>query len=139
MRNPLTVDDFTPGQDIPAYKVLIPHRKYRKYNRLIKEINPLHFNKNYAQKLGFDDIVVAGNFLFTYIPKWIIDWIGRIEVIKNVTITFENPVYINEKIIHEGKIISIEPDEDGTIIQCDYTVKKPDGLLTATGTILLKF
>ena len=131
--------DFKVGQELPIYKVLVSYKNYRKYNRLIKEINPLHFNKNYAQKLGYETIVVAGNFLFTYVPKWIIDWVGDAAVIKNITVKFENPVYIDEEIIHKGEITSITDTDDKKIVKCKYTVSKTTGEKTSQGTVLLNF
>ena len=81
------------GHEIPPLKVKVDAKNYRRYNRMIQEVNPIHMSKLYAQKIGFEDIVIAGNFLFTYIPKWIIEWTGDIKVIKKITIKFENPVY----------------------------------------------
>lgn len=127
------------GQTLPPFRVHVETKIYRRYNRIIKEINPIHFNKNYAQKLGYEDIVVAGNFLFTYIPKWILDWIQDVEAIQKVTIKFENPVYINEEIIHNGKIIDIKDESDKKIIICEYYVEKPDGLRTSFGQVILSF
>ena len=134
--NPVTA---TIGQEIPIYRVHIAKMIYRKYNRIIKEINPIHISKSYAQNLGYDDIVVAGNFLFTYIPKWISDWIKDVNVLKKITVKFENPVYIDEEIIHTGKIVDISQKEGNIDIICEYTVKKPDGLKTSYGEIYLMF
>lgn len=125
------------GQEIPSFRVHVARMIYRKYNRIIKEINPIHINKNYAQKLGYDDIVVAGNFLFTYIPKWILDWIKDVNYLKKINIKFENPVYIDEEIIHKGKIIDIEERDLEKKIICEYTVEKPEGLRTSYGEIYL--
>lgn len=127
------------GQKTPPYQVKVDGKIYRKYNRLIGEINPIHFNKAYAQKLGFENVVVAGNFLFTYIPKWILDWIGDASAIKNITIKFDNPVYIDDEIIHTGKITEINKDTVSKKIICKYEVKKLDGTFTSSGKITLNY
>ena len=137
-------DSFNPetavvDQEIPPLRVNIARMIYRKYNRIIKEINPIHINKNYAQKLGYDDIVVAGNFLFTYIPKWILEWIKDPNLLKKVTIKFENPVYIDEEIIHKGKIVEIHEDNLTKKIKCEYIVEKPNGLRTSYGEMFFSY
>ncbi|MHA1147249.1 MAG: MaoC/PaaZ C-terminal domain-containing protein [Promethearchaeota archaeon] len=124
-------------QKIPPFRVHVARIIYRKYNRIIKEINPIHINKNYAQKLGYEDIVVAGNFLFTYIPKWILEWVKDPKLLKKVTIRFENPVYIDEEIIHKGKIVEIDEDNLEKKIKCEYTIEKPNGLRTSYGEVFL--
>ena len=128
---------FTIGQELPVYEVKVDSQMYRKYNRLIKEINPIHFNKKYALKLGYDDIVIAGNFLFTYIPKWVIDWVENVEAIKKIDVKFENPVYPEDTIIHKGKITDIREENEKTLIECDYEVEKPSGERTSYGKVTL--
>ncbi len=120
-------------------KVTVENKKYMRYNRIIGEINPIHFNKSYAIKLGFDNIVVAGNFLFTYIPKWLINWTGDPTAIKEITVEFENPVYIDDQIVHKGKIIDIKLEKDQKTVVCDYWVEKPSGVRTSKGRVKLAF
>jgi len=127
------------GYKIPEFKITISAQNYRKYNRLIKEINPIHISKKYAQKAGFDTIIVAGNFLFTFIPKWLVDWIGDVEPIKNITTKFVNPVYPDDLIIHKGIIIEVTESNDLKIITCKFTVEKLNKDLTAKGEIVLSF
>lgn len=128
------------GDQIPEYSVFIDEKMYKKYNRLVGEINPLHFNKNYAKKLGFEDIVVAGNFTFGYIPKWIIDWTGDIACIDQISVYFEKPVFINDQIKHKGKVTKIDVKNDKKFIDCSFTVEKTVGNEIVTrGYIQLSF
>lgn len=127
------------GQEIPPFKVKIESKSYKKYNRLIHEMNPLHKNTEYAQNLGFDNIVVAGNFLFSYISKWIISWVGEINAVKKITVKFGNPVYIDENLIHKGKIIEIQDKNNQKLIFCEYQVEKFNGEKVMNGVIKLTF
>lgn len=137
----LNPKNLTVGQELPFFEVKVESQIYRKYNRLIKEINPIHFNKKYAQNLGYETIVVAGNFLFTFIPKWIIDWIGaeNVSAIKNINVKFENPVYPDDKIMINGKIVNIEKQNDNRIIECEYIVKKANEENVFRGNVILNF
>lgn len=125
------------GQKIPPIKAKIEKKVYGKYNRLIHEINPLHFNLKYAQKLSFDNIVIAGNFLFSFITKWIIDWVDDIKLIKNITMQFGKPVYIDEEIVYKGKIVEIQNVGNKKIIICKYLVEKLSGEIVMNGIIKL--
>ncbi len=135
-KNPI---NFEIGQKIPPFKVKIEKKVYGKYNRLIHEINPLHFNLNYAKKLGFDNIVIAGNFLFSFITKWIIDWVDDIKLIKNISMQFGKPVYIDEEIVCKGKIVEIQNVGNKKIIICKYLVEKLSGETVMNGIINLIF
>ena len=129
------------GQEIPPLAIKVERRTYKKYNRLIKEINPMHLSKMYVQKLGYDDVLVAGNFLYSYIPKWIINWIGaeNVETIKNINVKFENPVYPDDEIIINGKIVNVEKKNEKKIIECEFNVRKPDTERVFSGNIKLVF
>ncbi|MFX1274077.1 MAG: MaoC family dehydratase [Promethearchaeota archaeon] len=137
--NPIDPNELKIGYELPEYVVEISAQKYRKYNRLIKEINPIHISKKYAQRAGYDTIIVAGNYLFTFIPKWLVDWIADVNPIKNITINFVNPVYPDDKLIHQGKINEIEELDGSKILKCEYTVKKSNNEITASGEIILSF
>jgi len=141
MREKSFLVNLKEGQNIPPLIIKVERKTYKKYNRLIKEINPMHLSKIYVQKLGYDDVLVAGNFLYSYIPKWIIDWIGaeNVETIKNVNVKFENPVYPDDEIIINGKIVKIEKDNNLKTIDCEFNVRKPDAERVFSGNIKLVF
>jgi len=132
------INDFVIGQVIPSSKVKIDKKTYKSYNRLIGEINPIHLSKKYAQNLGFDDIVVAGNYLFSIINKWIVDWIKDVKIFKKISIKFENPVYPDDEITFLGKISNIDNSENERLIICNYQGKKSNDIEVMNGTIELK-
>jgi acyl dehydratase len=132
------INDFVIGQVIPSSKVKIDKKTYKSYNRLIGEINPIHLSKKYAQNLGFDDIVVAGNYLFSIINKWIVDWIKDVKIFKKISIKFENPVYPDDEIMFLGTISNIDNSGIEKIIICNYQGKKSKDIEVMNGTIELK-
>ena len=48
------------GQIIPPLTVKLEKKTYKQYNKLIKEINPMHLSKIYVQRLGYNDVLIAG-------------------------------------------------------------------------------
>ena len=127
------------GLKLPIYKIKIDAKKYRRYNRLIGEINPIHLSKKYAQNAGYKTIIIAGNYLFTYIPMWLIDWTGNVENIKNITIRFDTPVYPDDEIVHEGEVKEITESINEKIVRCNYSIRNTSGEITAIGEIILSF
>ncbi|TFG01691.1 MAG: hypothetical protein EU540_03130 [Promethearchaeota archaeon] len=128
------------GQEIPSFKVKMEKKTYKQYNKLAKEINPMHLSKLYVRRLGYKDVLIAGNFLFSFVPKWIIDWIdGNINALSGITIKFENPVYPNDEIIFNGKVIDIKHEDDRKVVLCEYHVEKIDNKKVMSGTVNLSF
>ena len=68
-----------------------------------------------------------------------VDWIGDVKPIKNITITFNNPVYPDDEVIHKGKVKEIQETNSEKIIKCEYLVEKINGEMTARGKIMLSF
>ena len=128
------------GQNIPHIKVKFEKKTYKQYNRLIREINPMHLSKLYVQRLGYNDVLVAGNFLFSFVPKWIIDWIdGNINALSNITIKFENPVYPNDEIVFNGKIVDIKDNNNKKVVNCEYQAEKINHERVMSGMVKLSF
>ncbi|MFX1394156.1 MAG: MaoC/PaaZ C-terminal domain-containing protein [Promethearchaeota archaeon] len=126
------------GQKIPPLKVKVEKKTYKQYNKLIKEINPMHLNKIYVQRLGYNDVLIAGNFLFSFIPKWIIYWIdSNIKALNNITVKFENPVYPDDEIVFKGKITDIKTDNNKKIVNCEYHAEKLNGNRVMNGNFAL--
>ena len=128
------------GQIIPPLNIKVEKKTYKQYNRLIGEINPMHLSKIYVQRLGYNDVLVAGNFLFSFIPKWIIDWIDSdIKALRNITVKFEKPIYPDEVIVFKGKISDIKTDNNNKIVDCEYQAEKLSGNKVMSGKVKLNF
>ena len=136
----LNIGTIKIGQKIPTLKVNVEKKIYKQYNKLIKEINPMHLSKIYVRRLGYDDVLVAGNFLYSYVPKWISDWIdGDVKIMRNIKIKFEIPVYPNEEIIFNGKIIDIKDENNKKVVICEFHAEKITSERVMNGTMKLSF
>jgi len=94
-------------------------------NNKIYKINPeIRITRNYNRFKGL-------------IGKLLID--GNINALSSITIKFENPVYPNDEIIFNGKIIDIKHEDNRKIVHCEYHVEKIDNERVMTGTVNLSF
>ena len=100
------------GESIPPLKFKYSPEKNKAYCRLEHEINPLHFDPNYARKLGYKDVVIAGIFTASFFPKMITDWLGPEIFIERMKVKFMDPAYINDVVLHEG-VVSDKLVENG--------------------------
>ena len=81
--------------------------------------------------------MISKYYLFTYIPKWIIDWLGVGDAIKNISVNFDTPVYPEDVIIHKGKVTEIINSGNQTFIKCVFRVEKSTGEKSSDGIITL--
>ncbi|MHA1264051.1 MAG: MaoC family dehydratase [Candidatus Helarchaeota archaeon] len=127
------------GEELPPFSIKIDAAMYKKYNRLIHEINPLHFNEKYAQSLGYKTIVVAGVFTASFFLRAILDWSKNPSNIVGYTIQFLNPVYLGDTITHRTIVKKKYEDQQNRWIECDVKVENQVGQEVTRGRVTLRF
>ncbi len=135
----INFENINEGDIIPAFTVKMDRTTYFKYNKLVNEINPLHFDEKYAKSLGFRDIVVAGVYTFSFIPKIITDWIGEPGRIKNIEIKYIKPAYIEDEVTYKGVVKSKRLVENRKVVECEVYSENTEGtrLLEANISVYL--
>jgi len=135
----ITFKDIKKGDKLPPLTVKMDRERYLEYNELVSEINPLHFNRDYARSLGFKDIVVAGVYTYSFAPKMIDAWIGEPGRIANLEIKYIQPAYIEDEVTYRGVVKSKRTVEDLEVVECEVYSENSEGtrLLEASITAYL--
>jgi acyl dehydratase len=119
------------GDKLPELSVTLDQDSYFDYNRHINNVNPLHSDTKYARAIGFEDIVVAGVYTFSFIPRMIEDWsAGKLRVI-SMEISYSKPAYINRTIVHKAEV----SDKSDNEIMIEVRVENEDKLLLTSATL----
>ncbi len=138
MSSGINFDQIQEGMSLPELQVRMDRDLYFAYNKLVGNINPLHSDEAYARKLGFEDIVVAGVYTFSFITRMIEEWIGNAGRISSVTVKYQAPIYIDRTIINRA-IVKKKSMEQGTgHIECEVSVTDPDGKLLTSALVNLR-
>lgn len=133
----LALNNIKVGDKIPNLQLKIEQKTYDKYNQLINESNPLHLDKKYARKLGFKDILIAGNFLYAHVQRWLINWVDNIKLINKFTIRFENPVFSGDILNFKGQVKKVSFLNNDRAILCKYIVEKSRNIPVIEGNLTL--
>ena len=112
---------------LPPMRVMLSRDSYFGYNKLKKEINPLHFDLEYAKKIGFDDIVVAGLYTYTFVPRYVEELLGKTVLINRVDIKFEAPAFIDTEIVHQGRVTNVSEESGRRTIEMEVWVEDAKG------------
>ena len=138
MGRKLSFEQINVGDRVQPIKVTIDRERLLRYCKVIKEVNPLHFDEKYARSLGFKDIVVQGVFTFGYIIKTLTDWIGDPRCIKEIRVRFMSPMCAGDTAIFTGVVK--RKVEAGKLIECEMWGEKEGGekIIEAIATISLE-
>lgn len=123
-------DTFTNG-------FTISKETHSSFINLFNDKNPLHTQKDFAKKNGFNDIVMHGNILNGFISYFI----GEMLPIKNVLIISQDikycePVYLLDKLNFEATVVDIF--ESVNAVEFDYYFKNQENKKIASGKIQIK-
>jgi len=132
-------EDIREGDRLPEYSVRMDRDTYFVYNRLINNINPLHSDEDYARRLGFKDIVVAGVYTFSFIPKMIEDWLEGPFMIRGVEIRYRNPIYIGETIVQKAHVVKKVEEGDKRYLKCEVSVEDGKGEQLTSAVVFVDF
>ena len=127
------------GDRLPEFRLRLDRETYLAYNRLAKEINPLHFDRAYAIRLGFREIVVAGVYTFSFIPKMVEDWVGDAGSVRHIEIHYRNPIYLGDTIVQKAVVRKKRAEPDQQWIECEVTVEDEQGHPLTLATVTIKF
>jgi acyl dehydratase len=132
-------EEIREGDRLPEYSVRMDRNTYFEYNRLINNINPLHSDQDYARRLGFKDIVVAGVYTFSFIPKMIEGWLEGPFMIRGIEIRYRNPIYIGETIVQKAHVRKKVSEGKKKYIECKFVVEDEGGNELTCASVTVDF
>lgn len=106
--------------------------------RISHDENPIHFDNEAAKKSGFEGCLVPGPMISCLFGGLLGSRLpGDNTIFLGQETRFLKPVYINEKITAEIRIIKIR--EDKPIATFSTVVTKENGEIAVNGTAIVKF
>jgi len=137
--NRLRFEDIQEGDRLPEARLRMDRETYLAYNRLVQEINPLHFDQAYARRLGFREIVVAGVYTFSFIPKMVEDWVGDSGAVGRIDIQYRNPIYLGNTIVQKAHVRKKSADPDKKWMECEVAVEDEEGNPLTRAVVTVEF
>ena len=135
----MAFDEIREQAEIPPFEIDFSPERNQGYCQFVNEINPLHFDQEYARSLGYEDIVVAGIFTASLFPKVVTDWMGMQARIEKMQVRFESPAYLDETVIYRGRVTRKAIEEGVKRLECEVWSENADGERLALATITLRF
>jgi acyl dehydratase len=135
----MAFDEIREQVEIPPLEIDFTSERNEDYCQFVNEINPLHFDEEYARSLGYEDIVIAGILTASLFPKVITDWLGKRARIEKMEMKFEAPAYLNETVTYRGRVTRKAFEGGVKRIECEVWSENADGEHLASAVITLRF
>jgi acyl dehydratase len=135
----MAFDEIREQVEIPPLEIDFSSERNADYCQFVNEINPLHFDQEYARSLGYEDIVIAGIFTASLFPKVITDWLGKRARIEKMEMKFEAPAYLNETVTYRGRVTRKAIEGGVKRLECEVWSENADEEHLASAVITLRF
>lgn len=91
------------------FKVSISELMMKSFRKISGDINPLHFNRNFAIQNNFKDKVVFGLLISSFYSRLVGVYLpGKYALLNSIDIDFLKPVYVKDRLCIEGKIQELD-------------------------------
>lgn len=120
-----TFDEIEVGMS-ESFEVKITEEMHNSFTKISGDINPMHIDDEYARENGFDGRLVYGMLTASLYSKLVGVYLpGRYCLFYECDSLFNKPVYINDVLLVQGKVVEKE-DVPARRIVIKGTIKKLD-------------
>jgi len=139
MDNIVSYDQISEGVEIPPLGVDFSSERNGQYCQFVHEINPLHFDLEYARALGYRDIVIAGVFTASFFPKLVTDWLTNQVCIERMQVKFKAPAYLHETVTYRGRVVGRRVEDNVRRLECELWSENAAGERLALAKLVVRF
>jgi acyl dehydratase len=139
MAKQITYEDVVVGQPLPT---LIKHptpRQLVMWAGASGEFSEMHYDKDFALKMGFPGIIVHGMLMASFLVQVLTDWIGEWGTLKKIKTSNRQFVLVDRDILCKGTVTNKYVRGDEHCVECDLSAENGEGekCVTATAVVVL--
>ena len=110
------------GHEIPEVIIEpLQQQDLIKYAKASGDYNPIHLDKNFANNIGLDNVIVHGMLIMAHLGKSIANSM-TMSYLKHFSVQFSSITNLGEKLICSGQVIKIEKYKEKKIISLNLKV-----------------
>lgn len=139
MAKQITYEDVVVGQPLPT---LIKHptpRQLVMWAGASGEFSEMHYDKDFALKMGFPGIIVHGMLMASFLVQVLTDWIGEWGTLKKIKTSNRQFVLVDRDIICKGTVTNKYVRGNDHCVECELSAENSEGekCVTATAVVVL--
>ncbi|WP_167754350.1 MULTISPECIES: MaoC family dehydratase [Amycolatopsis] len=113
------------GDELPPLEVRITRAQLVRYAGASLDFNPIHWNENFATKVGLPDVIAHGMLTMALSGRIVTDWLGDPARLVDFSTRFTRPVVVPDN--DEGALVEVTAKvgalTDEGLARIDLTVK----------------
>ena len=137
MTKQLYFEDVEVGAEIPA---LVKHpttRQLVKWAGASLDWVELHYDKDFAQKMGFPGVIIHGRLKTALLGQLLTDWIGEQGMVRKLTSSWRGTDFPGADLTCKGKVTSKYAKDKEHWVECEIWTENSKGDKTTLGEAIV--
>jgi acyl dehydratase len=93
----------------------------------------VHYDPEFSRAEGFDDVLVTANLLSAYSADLVGTWSGCSPALRSLEERNVAPAVAGDTVLVSGRVVDLEPRDNGGLVWCALEVSKQDGTKLVEG------
>lgn len=125
-------EDVEVGSGPDAVTKVVTPRQLVQYAGVSQDFTPIHYNTEYAQGAGHDDIIIHGALKTALLSQWLADWAGEIGAVKRLETSYRGIDYAGE-VTCAGTVTGKRVEDGIGLVDLDIEFRDAEGRVTTPG------
>jgi len=130
-------EDVIIGVELPALEKHTPIIQMGRWAGASGDYDPLHYDRAFAQEMGFPDAIVQGKLKAAYMTQLVTDWMGPEGWLKKFSCQYRRVDLCRGKMILKGKVTKKYLQDDEHVVECELHSETIKGEKTTIGTAVV--
>ena len=127
------------GNEIPSLSQKVTILQTVMYCAVTWDFARQHYDREYAQNLGFTQPVVDPQMYGAFFARMLTDWISLSGNLKNLELQYRKPGFLGDTLTYKGKVVKKYIKDGKKYLDCDLFVENENGEHLVEGSAAVSF
>jgi hypothetical protein len=130
-------EDIEVGDQLPPLEIPPDTRQLVMYAGASGDFQPIHYDKDVAQKAGHDSVIIQGALKSAWLAQTVTRWLGDSGWMREFSIQYRGIDYIGKKTCR-GRVTGKRVEGDAGLIEIELGLEDESGTVTTPATALVE-
>ena len=133
----LYYEDVQEGMDLPTVEETPTTRTLVQWAGASGDYFELHYDKDFAQSMGFPGPIVHGRLEAAFLTKMLTNWIGEKGELKKMSVQYRGNALPGQPLKMGGKVTKKSVEGGENLVECQIWVENPEGRQITPGSAVV--
>ncbi len=133
----LWFEDVSEGDELPPLAINPDTRQLVMYAGASGDFQPIHYDKDVAQKAGHDAVIIHGALKSAWLAQMVTDWIGDSGWMREFSVQYRGIDYLDRKICR-GRVTGTRTEDGAGLVELELALEDEAGEVTTPGKAVVE-